>query len=292
MMTSFEELFKKIVHQINTLNKWVLLISCVGLVLTLGVVDYLSGFEFSLSLFYLVPVSIAAWFINRNSSLFVAAISAMVWYTSNDLAGQTYTHPAIGYWNTFVRLGFFSIISILLVFLKKSIQHERDLSRKDFLTGITSSRAFYELASLELLRAKRYDHPFTMAYIDLDNFKQINDSFGHSVGDEVLKLVAETIQSNLRQTDFVSRLGGDEFAIFLPESDIEATKITLNKVRSILLNRMKENKWVVTFSIGVITFHEFSFTLDEVIRKADELMYSVKGNGKDNIRFAVEVAKN
>jgi diguanylate cyclase (GGDEF)-like protein len=139
-----------------------------------------------------------------------------------------------------------------------------------------------------MLRAKRYDRPFTLAYIDLDNFKQINDKFGHSVGDEVLKLVAATIQSNLRQTDIIARLGGDEFAIFLPESNTESAKNSINKIRSLLLKSMEENKWEVTFSIGVITFHEFSYTLDEVIQKADNLMYSVKINGKNNIKVAIE----
>jgi diguanylate cyclase (GGDEF)-like protein len=288
MMDSIEEFFRRIVQRIESLNKWALFAGCLGLVLLLGTADYLSGFEFSFSLFYLVPVSITAWYVNRNSALFLAAVSALIWYFSNDLAGQTYTYPAIGYWNTSVRFGFFGITSLLLVYLKKSIQSEHELSRTDFLTGITNSRAFYDLASLELLRTKRYDRPFTLAYFDLDNFKQINDSLGHSVGDEVLKQVAETIQTNLRQTDIVARLGGDEFAVILPESDAISAEISLNKLRSLLLNRMKENSWDVTFSIGAIPFQEFSFSIDEIIRKADDLMYSVKNNGKNNIKFAVE----
>jgi len=266
----------------------VILIGCIGLVLLLGTADYLSGFEFSFSLFYLVPVAITAWYINRNCAFIIAGLSSIVWHFSNSLAGQLYSNPAIGLWNAFVRLAYFGIISLLLVYLKKSIQRERDLSSLDFLTGITNSRAFYSHANLEIARAKRYGHPFTVAYIDLDNFKQINDKFGHTVGDLVLKIVAGTIQTNLRQTDIVARLGGDEFAIFLPESDPDSATISINKVRSLLINSMKENNWEVTFSIGVITFREFSFSIDEMIRKADELMYSVKGNGKDNTKFAVE----
>jgi len=280
--------FRKIIHYNHSLNKLALLIGCIGLVLLLGMADYLSGFEFSFSLFYLVPVAITAWYINRNCAFIIAGLSSIVWHFSNSLAGQLYSNPAIGLWNAFVRLAYFGIISLLLVYLKKSIQRERDLSSLDFLTGITNSRAFYSHANLEIARAKRYGHPFTVAYIDLDNFKQINDKFGHTVGDLVLKIVAGTIQTNLRQTDIVARLGGDEFAIFLPESDPDSATISINKVRSLLINSMKENNWEVTFSIGVITFREFSFSIDEMIRKADELMYSVKGNGKDNTKFAVE----
>jgi diguanylate cyclase (GGDEF)-like protein len=289
-MVSLEKLFRKINHFDSNLNKWGLFIGCIFLVLILGSADYLSGFEFSLSLFYLVPVSIAAWHINRNGALFMAAFSAMTWFISNDLAGQTFTHPAIGYWNTSVRLGFFGITALLLVDLKRFTQRERDQSRLDYLTGITNSRAFRELASLELLRAKRYEHPFSLAFIDLDNFKHINDRYGHLVGDEVLKVVATTIQSNIRQTDIVARLGGDEFVVFLPESDAISATIAINKLRSILLNSMNENNWQISFSIGVITFPDCCVSLDEVIRKADELMYSVKDNGKNNIKFSVEPA--
>lgn len=288
MMGSLKKLYRKISHSGSRLKKWGFFIVCFSLIFLLGGADYLSGFEFSFSLFYLAPVTIAAWFINRNSALFIAAVSSMTWYFSNILAGQNYSTPVVGYWNTIVRLGFFVIVSLLLVHLKMSIQHERDLSSRDFLTGITNSRAFNSLVNLELVRAKRYIHPFTLAFIDLDNFKQINDRFGHSTGDEVLKSVAATIRENIRQTDIVARLGGDEFALFLPESDAESAKISVYKVRALLLKSMKDKNWEVTFSIGVITFNNFSYSLDEVIRKADGLMYAVKDHGKNNILFGVE----
>jgi len=287
-MDSAKKLFMKFIYFNHRLNQWVIFTGCLGLVLLLGTADYLSGFEFSFSLFYLVPVSITAWFINRNLAFFISGISSITWYISNDLAGQNYSHPGIGIWNALVRLTYFGIISLLLTYLKKSIQQERDFSRIDFLTGITNSRAFYSIANLELARAKRYGHPFTLAFVDLDNFKGINDKFGHTEGDRVLKTVAEILKSNLRLMDIAARLGGDEFAIFLPESNSESAILSLNKIRALLIQSMKENHWDVTFSIGVITFHKFSISIDEMIRKADQLMYAVKGNGKDNINFAVE----
>ena len=271
-----------------SLKKTGIFIGCIGLVFALGFLDYLTGFEFSFSLFYLVPVSIAAWAVNRTSALFIAAVSSMTWYFSNILAGQDYSTPALGYWNTIVRLGFFVIVSLLLFHLKMTMQHEQELSRTDFLTGLTNSRAFYSLVNLEIARAKRYLHPFTVAFIDLDNFKLINDKFGHSAGDEVLKSVATTIHSKIRQTDIAARLGGDEFALFLPESDSKSAQTSIHKVRNLLLESMKEKDWDVTFSIGVITFQKFDLTLDEMLRKADRLMYSVKEHGKNNIKFEVE----
>ena len=126
----------------------------------------------------------------------------------------------------------------------------------------------------------------TVAYIDLDNFKQINDQFGHAAGDVLLRVVAETLQTNLRRTDIIARMGGDEFVVLLPETNEESARIAIAKVRDSLLGIMAQNKWAVTFSIGAITFFSFAANPDELIRKVDELMYSVKVGGKNNIRFA------
>ena len=278
-------MLKIIIRQIETLDIRVIIFCSFVMVFLLGYLDYLSGFEMSFSLFYLLPVSIVAWFVNRNYSLLVAVISALAWLISNLLAGEIYIHPSIGLWNTLVRLGFFTIVSILLTNLKEAMEKEKTLSRTDYLTGITNSRAFYELASFELLRAKRYAHPLTVAYIDLDNFKQINDQLGHSVGDDLLKVVAETLRTNLRGTDILARMGGDEFVVLLPEADEKSAKVAITRARVSLLKVMEQNKWKVTFSIGAITFSELSLNVDEVLRQSDELMYLVKANGKNHIRF-------
>lgn len=275
----------KYLHYFEALNKSVLVICSIILVLLLGVMDYLTGFEFSFSLFYLLPVAIAAWYINRNFSFFISGLSALTWFLSNGAAGESYTHPAIGYWNTLVRLGFFTLISFLLNNLKQSLERERDLSRIDFITGITNSRAFYDLANIELLRSYRYKHYFSVAYIDIDDFKQVNDRLGHNVGDKLLRVIAETLRTNLRRTDIAARMGGDEFILFLPEANEQSARATFTKVRASLLEAMKHNHWSVTFSIGAVTFRPVPIGLDDVIRQVDGLMYEVKANGKNNIRF-------
>jgi diguanylate cyclase (GGDEF)-like protein len=279
---------RKFLHYLESTNKWILVFIAILLVLVLGVLDFWSGFEFSFSLFYLFPVSITAWFINRRSGFLISIFSSLTWYFSNTLAGEAYSTPAIGYWNAAVRLGFFLVVTVLLVDLREATTHARELSLTDFMTGITNSRAFYQLAYIEMLRAKRYGHPFTLVYIDLDNFKQINDSLGHNTGDNVLKVVADTLKKNLRQTDIISRIGGDEFISLLPETDHSAAKVTGNKLQSFLLKEMQENQWEVTFSIGVITLQGTSLSLDEVIHLADQLMYRAKFEGKNRIRFDFE----
>jgi diguanylate cyclase (GGDEF)-like protein len=280
-----EQLLIKITRYIGHSHKSLLIFSSLVFVLLLGYLDYLSGFEFSFSLFYLLPVSMIAWFVNRNSALLIATLSALMWFLSNKMAGEVYSHPIIGYWNTLARLTFFLVVSQLLTNLRQSIEKERYLSRTDFLTGITNSRSFFEMASKELLRAKRYQHPLTVAYIDLDNFKLINDRLGHNTGDTLLRVVAQTLQNNLRRTDILARMGGDEFVLLLPETGEVSAKTVIYKAQTSLLKEMEKNDWDVTFSIGAITFHSALPGVDETLRQVDQLMYKVKANGKNDIKF-------
>jgi diguanylate cyclase (GGDEF)-like protein len=282
-----KKLMREIQRRLEALDDRILILVLVVLITLLGYLDYLSGFEFSFSLFYLFPVTAAAWFVNRKSAVYLSVVSTIVWYISNLFAGQTYTQPVIGYWNAAVRLGFFLITASLLSQMKEALDREKELSRTDPNTGLLNSRAFYQLAEVELQRARRYERPYTLAYLDIDRFKQINDRFGHLVGDMVLKVIAGTLLANLRRTDLIARLGGDEFAILLPETDNEAARITVTKIQQVLLQAMKSHKWKVTFSIGAITYHKYSLRIDTMIKNVDELMYSVKDSGKNDIRFTL-----
>ena len=280
-----KEFMDRIETQLEMLDERVIIIGSILVTLLLGYLDYLSGLEFSFSLFYLLPVSITAWFVSRNTGLLISVLSAVIWFVSNSLAGQVYSNPAFGFWNSLVRLGFFSIITFLITNLKQSLSQQRELSYTDFVTGVNNSRAFYAHALLELFRAQRYKRPFTIAYLDLDNFKLINDRLGHSTGDALLKTVAETMTNRLRRTDIIARLGGDEFAVFLPETAEEPAALALNELHNSLLKSMEVNRWEVTFSIGVMTFYQIPSSLDDAIRQVDALMYTVKSSGKNNIAF-------
>ena len=158
------------------------------------------------------------------------------------------------------------------------------MSRKDFLTGVANSRSFYEIATKEIERTARFIHPLSLAYIDIDNFKQVNDTLGHSAGDKLLHSVADKIKENIRTIDAVSRLGGDEFAILMPETNAENAMSALNKLQHYLMDMVQENNWPVTFSIGVVTCSE-SCKLDELIKEADNLMYKVKVSGKTELKI-------
>ncbi|MBI3014821.1 MAG: GGDEF domain-containing protein, partial [Candidatus Tectomicrobia bacterium] len=162
------------------------------------------------------------------------------------------------------------------------------LARTDSLTGVINRRYFFELAQRENSRAHRHKQPFTVMFIDLDNFKDVNDVSGHMTGDALLRLVGETMRKNLRQTDIIARLGGDEFAVLLPETGPEpSVHIVMRKLQENLLQVMEKNGWPVTFSIGAVTFLRPPSSVDEMIRLPDDLMYSVKGKGKNMIKYAV-----
>jgi len=171
--------------------------------------------------------------------------------------------------------------------LKNLLAKEQELARIDPLTMVPNRRAFYEALDKERVRSLRYHRPFTIAYVDLDNFKKVNDSLGHAVGDELLVEVAMGVRSNLRDSDYVGRLGGDEFAILLPETDATAAQLVLRKLRLRLLEQMKAHSWQVTFSIGAATFLDPSDSLDVIIRMADETMYAIKAHGKDNVSVSL-----
>ena len=258
-----------------------------ALIVAVGIVDFLTGYEIAFSLFYLIPISLVTWFAGRRLGIMAAIASALTWYITDIASGRPYSHTAIHFWNTGVRTSFFFIVMALLLALRKALEHEKELARIDHLTGAVNARFFSYLAQREIDRSRRYKHPLTVVYIDLDHFKTVNDQFGHNTGDKVLRTVANTASSQLRVMDVVARLGGDEFAALLPEADQEDAQVIVSKVQRSLLGEMRKNDWPVTFSIGVLTCTEMPGTVGELIKMADDLMYSVKKNGRNNVSYSI-----
>jgi diguanylate cyclase (GGDEF)-like protein len=272
---------------LKNLNKLTVVSISVLLVFLVGLIDYWSGYFLSFSIFYLIPVMFATWYANRTAGIFIAIFSGIVWYEADLLAEHQYPSELIPFWNAALRTGFFLIVSHLLNLLNRSLENETRLARLDHLTKVWNSRAFYEKAELERTRSLRYNHPFTMAYVDLDNFKSVNDTFGHDTGDRLLTLVANTIVQNIRRTDILARLGGDEFALLLVETGEDPAVQLMQRIRKNLLHLMKSNKWPVTFSVGMIIYSKPAGSLSQIIREADALMYEVKKSGKNAIRHRV-----
>lgn len=255
-------------------------------VVSVGVVDIWTGSELAFSLFYLIPIVLVTWFTGRTLGFVIVVASAITWLAADILAGQSYSQPIIRYWNAAVRLCFFLVVTLLLPALKE-LEHEREIARIDYLTGAANRRFFFEVVQREIDRSQRYKHPFGIAYIDLDSFKAVNDQFGHKIGDKLLCAVVNQAKIHLRKTDMIARVGGDEFVLLLPEADQDALQIIITRINSALLNEMQRNHWPVTFSIGVLTCYDAKISTDELIKRADELMYSVKKNGKNAVVYDV-----
>ena len=160
---------------------------------------------------------------------------------------------------------------------------ERRLARFDHLTGVLNGRAFQEILEAEVQRSLRYHHPLTLAYLDCDNFKPVNDQYGHEVGDRVLRILAQTIQGNLRQSDRIARVGGDEFVVLLPTISCASAQQVFDKLQDKVSQAMKANAWPVTLSVGAVTYDEPDLAADVMLKEADRLMYESKKGGKNRI---------
>ena len=276
------QIHAKIVSTFSRHGKGSVVVFSLSVLCLLCWLDYVTG-DYSLIIFYLLPVSFTAWFIGRNTGILFCVLSLLARiiadYVSSPLTGRSSLH----YWNLSIEFSFLLIMSMLFSVLKNKLDGETALARIDPLTKAINRRSFFMLAELELSRAKRYNHPLTVAYIDLDNFKIINDKWGHSTGDKLLVAVVDTINFNIRNSDILARLGGDEFILLLPETTGDSAHTTLEKVHRALMQTMRHNSWPVTYSIGAISYQVPPATIEEAIRAADTLMYNVKRSGKDRL---------
>jgi diguanylate cyclase (GGDEF)-like protein/PAS domain S-box-containing protein len=177
--------------------------------------------------------------------------------------------------------------------LQAALESEKNLSRVDFLTGIPNRRMFHQALTLEGKRSRRYGRPVTLVYIDVDNFKHLNDHYGHATGDDLLKTIGMTLETSVRSTDMAARLGGDEFAVLLPETDETSAGVIVAKLRQNLNTAIAPRGWPVTFSFGVVTFPIALDSMEEMIKRADEFMYEAKRGGKSAVvsRVVETVAK-
>ncbi len=173
------------------------------------------------------------------------------------------------------------VIDTFLLQLKERVE-------RDHLTGLYNRLALYRLLPQMLEEAQEQGKPLVVAMLDLDNFKRINDQFGHQAGDEALRFVASLIKRILRSDDVVFRLGGEEFVIVLPATDFAKARIPLERIRTqIAAGKVLPHAEGLTVSIGVAEYAgRGSVDPDELIRQADEALYRAKELGKNRVVFA------
>lgn len=261
--------------------------SIVLLALGVAAVDYSTGSEVRVHPFYFLPIALAASVIGRRGAYLTTLLCTILWFVSNALGGMHYSSQWIWLWNSMVEGSAYMVVATLVSQLQETLQRERDSARTDALTGVLNIRAFHERAPALIGLCHRESSPVVMAYIDLDNFKKVNDVQGHQRGDEVLRIAAQIIKSSLRATDLLARFGGDEFVVLLPNASTEAAAETLERLRESIESSMRAERCDVTASIGAVAYQHAPISLEGVIRAADSAMYAVKHSGKNRVQVAM-----
>ena len=259
----------------------------------LAITDYRTSYELSLSTLYLLIVLLVSWNCGIGWGIFFAVLGFLAQMSLGLTTGFPHSRPI--YFLIGVGNRMFSYLTVVLLAtqLRKLYDREKATARIDFLTGAANRLAFHEFLDREVARQRRVSGAFSVAYMDCDDFKSVNDKFGHEQGDRLLCLVVKTMTRMLRRTDTVARLGGDEFAVLLPDTTELVSLRILKKIREALDNCMTDHGWNVTFSIGIRTFNIPPQSVDEVLSSCDSLMYRVKSSGKSQLAheaFRAEVA--
>jgi diguanylate cyclase (GGDEF)-like protein len=232
-------------------------------------------------------VSLSAWFGNRKLAIVISTLCAATWAAIDLHYVPDYPSWWYSVWNGSVRLGFFVVTTLLLTSVREAHGRLGELARTDGLTGATNWRTFREIVNAEIHRSSRTGRPFTLACVDMDDFKVVNDRHGHAAGDAVLRTFADAARQRLRSTDVVARLGGDEFALLLPETGSEDARTVLMALRASFAEATERSGWPTRLSIGVVTFHEPPSDAEDALRHADALENEVKQLEKGGMGFAV-----
>lgn len=259
----------------------------IGGIAIIAAVDFVSGVEVRVFPLYYAPISLAAWHFGPRGAVLAALASALWWLAANQLGGLEFSHPGIWIANTCVQGASFAVVGLLVARLRSALAREQELGRQDPLCGLSNSRAFFEECARLLDLCRRNARPITVAYLDLDNFKQVNDDLGHAAGDELLRAFADQIRSSVRSSDVPARLGGDEFALLLPEMDADDARLALHRLQAALHQHLAAAHPGVSVSIGAATFVVIPDDVEAMVRKADSLMYAAKRGGKNQVRLEV-----
>ena len=270
------------------LSRGRLLVVTIGLalILVIALADYATGNDIELTIFYLLPILLGAAYAGPWAGIGLAGVATAASFLADWAASLPELNWPVRLWNAGLDFASFTILVLLFSAWQRQRRALEIAARQDALTGLANRRTFYEMAEVEVGRCARYGEVFTVAYLDADDFKVVNDTHGHMAGDALLCRVAATMRENTRRVDTVARLGGDEFAILLPETDEAGGRQALGKLHA-LLSAASAPLQPVTFSVGALTVRHPCDSVDDLMRRVDEVMYTAKRQGKDAFLHAV-----
>jgi diguanylate cyclase (GGDEF)-like protein len=233
--------------------------------------------------FFIIPVAAVGWLAHRRWYGYATAVVAAaesVWMAMRGPgAGAVETAALAGA----ARLSLYVIVLLVLAAMRRMQQAQEAEARTDVLTGAANARAFRQIAVAEVERSQRYQHELSLAYLDIDDFKRINDHWGHAAGDRALGRMSRVMHEVVRSVDTVARLGGDEFAILMPETGPPEARALIERLCQGLEDTGSEAGPVGPCSIGLVTFVRPPASLEELIDAGDRLMYRAKRRGKGRV---------
>jgi diguanylate cyclase (GGDEF)-like protein len=236
--------------------------------------------------FLFVPVVWVGWFAQRRWCGYLVALAAAIDSLVVQMVAETHATFAAASASAGARLALYLLVLGLLGMMRHERAAHRLAATVDAMTGAVNGRVFREIAATEVLRSQRYQHELSLAFLDLDDFKAVNDQLGHPEGDHVLAEVGHVLRTMVRNIDTVARLGGDEFAILMPETQAQAAAAVIRRVREHLARLRTSDGRGVACSVGLVTFDRPPGRLDELMDAGDELMYRAKQLGKDRVEQA------
>jgi len=246
------------------------------------VLNVRTGADLRLGILYVVPVLLAASYDGLGWGIAFALATALLRFGVGIDQMPLDTSLQVRILNEAAYLTVVGVAIAGLSQLRRTQSQLRLLATHDPLTTVLNARAFASQLAQELGRNRRYGRPLALIYLDLDDFKKVNDAHGHATGDAVLRLVADAMRSAVRQADVVGRLGGDEFGVLMPETDGSLAHAVANRLAGGIRTVFRGTP-SVTASIGVVAVSGTEAGSDELLRKADQAMYEAKRAGKDRV---------
>ena len=254
----------------------IVLSGSVAALLGIGIADFFTPAQLSLAVFSVLPLFVATLRFGRRAGLPLATLSASSWFASEVLHRSARGLPSLFVWDLATRLIFFWVIAELAAQLRETLERARHEGRTDPLTGLLNRRAFFERAERALLRSREMAEPLAVAYVDVDDFKTVNDTLGHEAGDRLLRAMGHALRSHAREGDLVARLGGDEFAVLLPSTGLEEARAVGCKLAGVIAETLESTRISAGASIGVSIASDSTPDVDALLRAADAAMFHAK----------------